>query len=179
MHEPPRQRGYQAEIASALPGRLRLRFHRGQPHSHILDHLQATLTARPEIREVSVNPAARSLTLHYDATRHSHTGILGMLADLDLVVSAVTGAPQLEDVTIQALDDLDRRILAVTGQRLNLRTLLPVGLAGLGLALTLKNGLGLGMLPGWFPLWLAFDAFVKLHHERSGAAEPPGGAREA
>jgi len=36
-------------------------------------------------------------------------------------------------------------------------------LAGLGLALTLKNGLGLGMLPGWLPLWLAFDAFVKLH----------------
>jgi hypothetical protein len=163
MHESPRQQGYQAEIASNLPGRLRLRFHRGQLHPQIWDHLQATLTARPEIREVSVNPAARSLTLHYDATRHSHTGILGLLADLDVVVSAVTGAPQLEDLTVQALDDLDRRILAVTGHRVNLRTLLPVGLAGLGLALTLKNGLGLGMLPGWLPLWLAFDAFVKLH----------------
>jgi hypothetical protein len=179
MHESPRQLGYQAEIASDLPGRLRLRFRRGQPHPQILDHLQATLTARPEIREVSVNPAARCLTLHYDATRHSRTGILGVLADLDVLVSAVTGAPQLEDVTVQALDDLDRRILAVTGQRLNLRTLFPLGLAGLGLALTLKNGLGLGTLPGWFPLWLAFDAFVKLHREHSGVAELPGGAREA
>jgi hypothetical protein len=73
------------------------------------------------------------------------------------------GAPHLEDLTVQALDDLNRRILAVTGHRVNLRTLLPVGLAGLGLALTLKHGLGLGMLPGWLPLWLAFDAFVKLH----------------
>jgi hypothetical protein len=163
MHESPRRRGYQAEIASALPGRLRLRFRRGQPHPQILDQLQATLTARPEIRAVAVNPAARSLTLHYDATRHSHTGIVGLLADLDVLVSAVTGAPQLEDVTVQVLDDLDRRILALTGQRLNLGTLLPAGLAGLGLALTLKNGLGLGMLPGWLPLWLAFDAFVKLH----------------
>jgi Heavy metal associated domain 2 len=163
MHESPRRWGCQAEIASDLPGRLRLRLHRGQPHPQILDHLQATLTARPEIREVSVNPAARSLTLHYDATRHSPTGILGLLADLDVLVSAVTGAPQLEDLTVQALDDLDRRILAVTGHQVNLRTLFPVGLAGLGLALTLKNGLGLGMLPGWLPLWLAFDAFVKLH----------------
>jgi Heavy metal associated domain 2 len=177
MDESPRQQGYQAEIASDLPGRLRLRFRRGQPHPHILDHLQATLTARPEIREVSVNPAAHCLTLHYDASQQSCTGLLGVLADLNVLVSAVTGAPRLEDVTVQALDDLDRRVLALTGQRVNLRTLFPVGLAGLGLALTLKNGLGLGMLPGWVPLWLAFDAFVKLHREPSGAAEPPGGAR--
>jgi hypothetical protein len=63
----------------------------------------------------------------------------------------------------EALDDLDRRVLALTGHALGLRVLFPFGLAGLGLVLTLENGVGLGTLPGWLPLWLAFDAFVKLY----------------
>jgi hypothetical protein len=155
-----------------MPGRLRLRFRQARQHPELLDRLQTALEARPEVRAVAANPAATSLTVTYDAQRYSETSLLAVLADLDVLVAAVTGAPQLEApagpsqaaVTVmEALDDLDRRVLALTGHTLGLRVLFPFGLAGLGIVLTVENGLGLGTLPGWLPLWLAFDAFVKLY----------------
>jgi Heavy metal associated domain 2 len=172
MHEAEPQPVYHPHVASRMPGRLRLRFRQARQHPELLHQLQTALEARPEVRAVSANLAATSLTVTYDAQRYSETSILGVLEDLDVLVAAVTGAPHLEApggpshaaVTVaEALDDLDRRVLALTGHTLGLRVLFPFGLAGLGLVLTLENGLGLGTLPGWLPLWLAFDAFVKLY----------------
>jgi hypothetical protein len=175
MHEEQHPPSYSPEVASHIPGRLRLRFPRARRHPQQLHRLQAALQARPGISAVTMNPHAASLTVTYDAHQHPGTSIFRVLEELDVLVSGLTGAPHLEDpadaggpsraaVSVAAaLDDLDRHVLALTGHTLNLRALLPLGLAGLGVALTLRQGLGLGLVPGWLPLWLAFDAFVTLH----------------
>jgi Heavy metal associated domain 2 len=170
---------HHAEIASHIPGRLRVRLDRASRQPQVLHGLKEELAGCPGVHEVAVNPGAGSLTIQYDAHRYPGTGIFGVLEDLDMLVAAVTGAPRLEGpaegrgpsqaalTVVEALDDLDRRLFGLTGHTLNLRVLFPFGLAGLGVGLTLTNGLGLKMIPGWLPLWLAFDAFVKLHPQRA------------
>jgi hypothetical protein len=165
-----------ANVASHIPGDLRLRFERARRQPQVLPRLQEALRAQPGIHEAAVNPEAGSLTVTYDVHRHAGTSIFAVLEDLDVLSSAVTGAPHLEEprgpshaaaTVVEALDDLDRRVLALTGQTLGLWVLFPFDLAGLGVVLTLENGLGLGTLPGGLPLWLAFDAFVKLYPRRA------------
>jgi len=71
-----------------------------------------------------------------------------------------------------ALDDLDKRAAALTGHTVNLRTLFPLSLAGIGAWRIWEQGLMFEAVPGWLMLWLAFDAFVKLHPQTSTTRVP-------
>jgi len=171
---PPKSR-HHAEVASHIAGRLRVRLHRHSRHSHVLTHLQHVLIEQKGIHEVTVNHAAGSVTVKYDTRVHSGTGILGLLEDLDILVATVLDAPHLDaadaggtqsaaGLTLAgALDDLDQRVLGLTGHTVNFRTLFPLSLAGLGVWQIWEQGLMIEMVPGWLLVWLAFDAFVKLH----------------
>ena len=74
----------------------------------------------------------------------------------------------------EALADLDQGFAALTGHTLNLRTLFSLSLAGIGAWRIWEQGLMLEMVPGWLMVWLAFDAFIKLH-----PPTPPTRASEA
>jgi hypothetical protein len=151
-----------AEIASHIPGRLRVRLDRASRQPQVLHGLKEELAGCPGVHGVAVNPGAGSLTIQYDAHRYSGTGIFGVLEDLDVLVAAVLGAPRLEGpaegrgpsqaalTVVEALDDRDRRLYMLTGHALNLRVLFPLGLAGLGVGLTIKNGLGFGRSPAGY-----------------------------
>jgi hypothetical protein len=122
-----------------------------------------------------VNHTAGSVTVKYDPQVHSGTDILGLLGDLDVIVATVMDAPHLDvpdaggtqstaGLTLAgALDDLDRRVLGLTGHTVNFRTLFPLSLAGVGVWRIWEQGLMIEMVPGWLLVWLAFDAFVKFH----------------
>jgi|RhiMetdeSRZDD1v2_1073273.scaffolds.fasta_scaffold166488_2 heavy-metal-associated domain-containing protein len=171
---PPRSR-HHVEVASHIPGRLRVRVHRHSRHSHVMMQLKKTIEEQQGVHGVEVNHAAGSITVKYDAQTHRETGIFDLLEDLDVIVGTVMDAPQIEAPTegdghskaavtlTGALDDLDKRVAGLTGHTVNLRTLFPLSLAGLGVWRILESGLMLEMVPGWLLLWLAFDSFVKLH----------------
>jgi hypothetical protein len=183
---------YHAVVASHIPGRLRVRMCRDCRQPQVLHHIQQGLGDCQGIQGVEVNPAAGSVTVQYDALRYPEDSIFGLLTDLDVLLGTMLNAPHIDApaagpgqsqaaVTLaSALDDLDHRVSALTGRRLNLRVLFPLGLAGVGLWQLLKNGLMLETAPSWLLLWLAFDAFVKLHpHDASpvatvGEAQTPG-----
>ena len=63
---------------------------------------------------------------------------------------------------VEAVDDLNGR-LKIAGLGLDVRTLLRLGFLGVGIRSIASEGLGIERMPGLFFLWLAFDAFVKLH----------------
>jgi hypothetical protein len=138
-------------------------------------HLKKTLEEQHGVHGVDVNHTAGSITVKYNEQTHGETGIFDLLEDLDVIVSTVMDAPRIEAPTegdghskaaatlAGALDDLDKRVARVTGHAVNLRTLFPLSLAGLGVWRILQSGLMLEMVPGWLLLWLAFDSFVKLH----------------
>lgn len=175
MPEMPPRSTHHAEVASHLPGRLRVRLHRRSRHPHVMMRLQKTIAEHQGIHGVDVNHAAGSITVQYDAQTHGGMGIFDLLEDLDVIVGAVTDAPQIEAPTegnghskaaatlAGALDDLDKHVAGLTGHAVNLRTLLPLSLAGLGVWRIMESGLMFEMVPGWLLLWLAFDSFVKLH----------------
>ena len=122
-----------------------------------------------------VNQTAGSVTVQYDVQVYPGADILGVLHDLHVIVGTVLHAPHLEapadgqgsstgaTTFTGALEDLDQRVATFTGHTVNLRTLVPLSLVGLGLWRSWQQGLGLAMVPGWLLLWLGFDAFVKFH----------------
>jgi hypothetical protein len=175
MQETPRRLRHHAEVASHIPGRLRVRLHRRSRHQHTMTHLKRALEGQKGIHDVEVNHAAGSLTVKYDPQAYQETAIWGVLQDLDIILGTVIDAPQIEvppegnghskaAMTLTgALDDLDKRTAALTGHTFNLRTLFPLSLAGIGAWRLWEQGLMIEMVPGWLLLWLAFDAFVKLN----------------
>jgi copper chaperone CopZ len=141
-----------------------------------MTRLKHAIEAQQGVQGVDVNHAAGSITVKYDAPTHGERGIFGVLEDLDLLIGAVIDAPHIEaapaeghghskaaGTLIGALDGLDKHVAEFTGHTMNLRTLFPLTLAGLGVWQIVKNGLVVEMVPGWLLLWLAFDSFVKLH----------------
>jgi hypothetical protein len=137
--------------------------------------LKKTIEEQQGVHGVEVNHAAGSITVKYDEQTHGGMGIFDLLEALDVIVGTVMDAPRIEAPTewdghskaavtlAGVLDDLDKGIAGFTGHAVNLRTLFPLSLAGLGVWRILESGLMLEMVPGWLLLWLAFDSFVKLH----------------
>jgi hypothetical protein len=167
---------HHAEVASHIPGRLRVRLHRRSRHSHTMTQLKQAIEAQPGVHAVEVNHAAGSVTVKYDMQTHGEAGVFSLLEDLDVIVGTVIDAPHIEEtpsegnghskaaVTLAgALDDLDKRVAGLTGHTVSLRTLFPLTLAGFGVWRIVENGLMAEMVPGWLLIWLAFDAFIKLH----------------
>lgn len=167
-----------AKVASHVPGRLRLKLHPQGRDQAAMDDLQTQLQSLPGIDDVRLNPAAGSVTVHYDRTHHSMAGILGFLEDLDVVVDSIAHLPSLENGTtvteshgtapafITAINDLNQRLRKTTGLPIDLKQLLPLAFAGAGFWSIARRGLMIDRVPGWLLLWFAFDIFVKLHSER-------------
>ena len=188
MQESTRTAKPHARVVHHIPGRVRIRVHKDSRHPHALQQLKTDLVAQPGVHGVEVNETAGSVTVKYDSQQYSAPGILGVLQDLDTLTSLVMEAPHIEGTdkekdgghsktaltVAEALDDLDRRLSALTGQTVDLRVLFPLGLVGAGLWQISKHGLMFDMIPGWLLVWLGFDAFLKLHtwqHNQESPAE--------
>ena len=136
MPDTPPRSTHHAEVASHIPGRLRIRLHRRSRHPHVMMQLKKAIEEHQGIREVEVNHAAGSITVKYDERTHTGMGIFDLLEDLDVIVGTVMDAPQIEAPTegdghskaavtlTRALDDLDKQVAGLTGHTLNLRTVL-------------------------------------------------------
>jgi hypothetical protein len=71
---------------------------------------------------------------------------------------------------LDALTDLDHRVSQLTGGKVDLKLLVPIGLGLLAIRQIWLNGLGLGVVPGYVLLWYTFDSFYKLHQRKTDAA---------
>ncbi len=170
-----------AEVASHVPGRLRVRLHPDSRKPEVTEQIKKALEGQQGVHEVEVNHLTGSIAVKYDTEVHEHTGIFGLLEDLDVIVGTLTEAPHLEEVSdgqghsevavtfAGALDDVDRRIYALTGRKIDLKILLPLALAGFGVWQIMQYGLMIEVIPGFLLIWFAFDAFLKLHHHVPGA----------
>lgn len=189
-------------LASTAPGRVRVRLHRPHRDEHLLRRVHDHLSEQPGVTRVETKPSTGSVVVHYDAHRHSHDEILAMFRDVGVVVRGVMagtgaavpevsgpapgpGSSQTALTVVGAVTDLDRRISALTGRKVDLKLLFPLTLGVLGLRQVMFEGLGLAQIPGYVLLWYAFDAFFKLHATPTvgaggnGAAEPSAPAEVA
>ncbi len=173
------QVGHRAQVASHIPGRLRVKLHPQSRQLHVMNRIKENLEAQEGIHQVQVNQITGSITMQYDHRLHGDMGIFGLLKDVDVIVETLMHAPAIEQprlsseaggvlpTFIEAIDDLNNRVFRLTGIRIDLKLLLPLAFFGAGVWSISKSGLMIEKVPGWLFLWLAFDMFVKLYPNRS------------
>lgn len=175
MTRPAEPHRHRASLVSAVPGRIRVRLarHGKSRDPGVMDAIRSRLAQREGLNAVRVNPANGSVTIDYDHHRHSLSGLLGLLEDVDIAIDSVgkmarfkldeEAGPEQSGSFIAAVEALNRSLRSATGLPIDLKTLLPLSFAGAGLWSILRSGLMIEKIPGWILLWLAFDIFVKLH----------------
>jgi len=166
---------HHARIASAIPGRLRLKLHPSHRDQEIMNGIKRGLEPADGVHDVKINRSTGSITVRYDHARQTRDGVLGLLQDLDVVVQSMGHVPSVEaseggtrkyagsEGFLAAVNDLNRRIYGETGVTVDLKLLLPAAFAGAGIWSIARKGLMVESVPGWLFLWFAFDMFVKLH----------------
>ena len=169
--EAPKQTHY-AEVASHVPGRLRIRLHPDSRKPQVTEQIKNTLEGQHGVHEVAVNHLTGSIAVKYDAAVHEHTGILKVLEDIDVIVGTLRDPSKIEEAFNErghsevastftgAIDDLDNRIYELTGRKVDLKVLFPLALAGLGVWQFMTYGL---TIEGFLLIWFAIDSFLRLH----------------
>ena len=166
-----------SRIVSDVPGRIRIKLHPRNRQPAIMDKLKEKMETHEGMHHIKSNHITGSLTLNYDRDRLTKDRVLGLLEDLDIVAKEISpgiegdmaegsGETRAQKSFLQAIEDLNLRVLKTTGVRINLKTSLPLVFALAGLWSIRKQGLMITQVPGWIFLWLAFDMFVKLHPHR-------------
>ena len=167
-------------VVHASPGRVRVKVPKEAFTDGALGEAERALGALRGVREVRRNPRAASVVVSYDP------GLVDQPALLDAVAAAgmaiVTpgddgangaGDPHYPVALAQLLGTpfrrADERLAAATRRGVDLRTLVPVGLALLAAREILAGRLG--NAPWYTLLWYAFDSYIKL--QRPYPAPPP------
>jgi hypothetical protein len=173
MEHPGKAHRHHAKLASSTRGRMRIKIHRQDRSPALLQHVKRHLEAQTGVGTVTVNEATGSVTIPYDHTQQDREDIFRVLKDLDVVIEETFHPPKVDDAIAEtsgtgaglpvAVEDLNRYIRRTIGVPVDLKVLLPLGLVGAGLWSIARRGLLIDTVPGWVYLWLAFDAFVKLH----------------
>ncbi len=165
-----------ARIASYVPGRLRIKLQPRSRQPHAVEQLKEQVGACDGVHEVTLNPRAGSVTVHFDDQRHSITSVLQLLQDLDVVFAELARMPRSEpplcascvgqpSASAQIVDGVAARLPRLARRGLNLKMVIPLAFAGAGLWSIARQGLMEGS-PGWLLLRLALETFTTLNPVR-------------
>lgn len=135
------------------------------------------LRTHPDVREVRTNVQTGSIVIHHADRDDSLDAIATVLQDLGVVLGSVIdvdlpfsrGKSEVAADLTNAVADLNEGVGKATNGVVDLRLLVPVGLATLALRELLRTGWEFEAAPWYVLAWYAFDSFIKLHY----TAEPP------
>lgn len=194
---------HSAKVAHHVPGRMRLKLDTAKGNDELLAEIRQTLVNVPGIHDIQINAATGSVTVHYAADAHPelHTSI-NLHQEHFAVEHHVPPATKIDDMTkmieeeaeflaehsesariiVNFCKKLDRSVKQATGNTLDLKVLVPLGLA----AVTFVEIGATAATPVWVTIGLfSLNHFVELQAhqaaERRGnqqepAAQPSNGA---
>lgn len=179
-----------AEIAHHTRGRVRLRIPAAKQNPDLLEQIKAAFTGFPGIDSIETRPSSGSVILYYDPEHHADVpslfqslqGPLGNPTTASLIEATRRSAPQnrvteidkeIEDeaeflaehstfakAIVEFAKDLDRHIKRATNNNIDLKILVPIGLAGFTF---LEIGAA-AATPMWVTLVIfSLNHFVELH----------------
>ncbi len=164
-------------VVSSTPSRTRLRVSAKRRNPQEMGRIATALKAHPEVHDVRANVHTGSIVVHHEHKDNSLDEITAVLQDLGVILGSVSEVDPpfiqgksgvAEDLT-SAVSDLNQRVGLATNGAVDLRMLVPVGLATLAVRELLRNGWEFETAPWYVLTWYAFDSFIKLHY----TAEPP------
>lgn len=170
-----------AKVVHHIPGRLRVRLPRARGNPALLRQLAEFVKAYGGVREVEINPATGSILVRYDP--ESPDEIRALLRETENARSDFDSIPELGEAdelaekiqkeaeflaahstlaqyVVNTVKALDRDIRVATDNAVDLKVLLPAGLAVWAF---LKAGAEVST-PLWVTLAIfSFNSFVALH----------------
>lgn len=167
---------YDALIASDIAGRLRIRLRREARSEERMTRVVRELGTRTGISSVEANSRTGSITVQYDEREYTRDAILAMLRDLGVNVASMAvngpdeGLSTAGSAIAETAQDLDRRLLRLTGHHVDLRVGLPLTFTALGLWGVVSGGLRLSQVAPTAFFWYAFSSFCTLNK-----LKPPSG----
>ncbi len=157
-------------VVHVTPGRVRARVPREALENGALREAEEALLAVDGVREVRRNVAASSIVIRYDpaitdvsalVVAASRANVAVMAADEQASPTALPGQRSAIASWIAApFQRADRQMTEATRGGLDLRTLVPIGLAVLAAREVLAGRLH--MAPWYTLTWWAFDSYLKL-----------------
>lgn len=174
-------------VKSAAQGRIRIQLRPEYRTPETMARLKVQLEQDERVQEVTINERTGSVTVKYPAEHHGHSLVWKAVQEAELVGEAAFDLPEDEEdgdaapstgpqSTYGKLDQqisdvvykFDLAVFRRTRGKIHLRgRVLPLGIAGFGVAQMVIYGISLEMLPGPLLIWLAHD----IHHRIS--KEPP------
>jgi hypothetical protein len=182
---------HHAKIAHHLPGRMRLKVPNAKGDADLLEEIRQSLVGVPGIHEVEINGATGSVTVHYCADTHPE---LHYSIDEHQQLFAVAHQPpatKLDEMThlieqeaeflaehshaarviVNFCAHLDAKVKEATGNSVDLKVLVPLGLA----AVTFVEIGATAATPVWVTIGLfSLNHFIELqaHQTRRNGADP-------
>lgn len=163
-------------VVSSTPNRTRLRVSPKRRNPEEMARIAKALKAHPDVNEVRANLQTGSIVVHHSHKDNSWDDLSAILQDLGIVLGSITdvdlpfsrGKSEVAADLTSAVSDLNERVGLATDGVVDLRLLVPIGLAALSLRELGRNGWEFQAAPWYVLAWYAFDSFIKLHY----TAEP-------
>jgi hypothetical protein len=184
------------QIAHQVPGRIRMKIPSAKGDPALLEQIQQTFSAIPGIEQVVVNPQTGSVVLRYDTERHDdfHVGFTHHLNEhhgghppphrppsneIDALASKIeeeaTFLAEHSDAAKAVVDfcrHCDREIKVATGNMMDLKMVLCVGLVGF---MIFEVGAA-AATPVWVTLTLfGLNHFIEMQSELAESARAAEG----
>lgn len=176
-------------VKSTTHGRIRLQLRSEYRTPEAMASLKTQLEQDSRVKEVAINPRIGSVTVTYGAEHHGHSLLWAAIHEAELVGEAAFDLEPTEEEggeageaggTYGKLDQqiadlmykVDSAIYRRTNGRIHVRgRVLPLAVAGLGVAQMAIYGISLEMLPGPLLIWLAHDIHVRFSRESPVASQ--------
>ncbi len=167
-------------VVHRVPGRVRIKFDKAEIAPEALARLRQAVSEVDGVARCDASPRTTSLVVHYDNAGLDMAQLAGAVGGLVPEEEAEGGRPDLAHERhphsrfARGLNArfvaLDRRIRQLTGHRVDLKLVLPVGFGVLAARQIITSSGGLPTIPWYVLLWYAFDSYLRLHHTPQGQA---------
>jgi len=166
-----------AQVAHHVRGRIRVRFSGAKGDRRFLESMQQSISPLPGVQSVEVSPSTGCLVVHYDRAAHqdfhqtlSEHGLDlappelseadSIAADIEHEAEFLSQHSEIARRVVEFVKQIDHGLKNATGNTLDLRVLLPLGLAVYSF-LELESDIS---TPLWVTLGIfSFNSFVSLH----------------
>lgn len=175
-------------VVSSTPSRTRIRVSHKRRNHQEMAHIAKALEAHPDVQDVRTNLQTGSIVIHHAHKDNSLNEITAVLQDLGIILGSVAevelpmsgGKSEVAADITSAVADLNERVGQATNGVVDLRMLVPVGLATLSLRELLRTGWEIEAAPWYVLAWYAFDSFIKLHYtsdpdKQQNSSDKPNG----
>jgi copper chaperone CopZ len=135
--------------------------------------ITSSIENQPGVQSVEYSTRTGSILVHHDTQQSLHH-IKGIMKDLGVAFADITGASELiplngkseqESDLSTVLYDLNQQVVDATNGIIDLRFVLPLGLAALGVFQLLTFGLQLEVIPWYVLIYFAIDSFIRLNFQ--------------